>query len=419
MRLLACVAAACGCLFAQQQIELPDSVSVCPAGYFGGAPAAPDKPAPLLIALSPGLEQAAAKSAYSWWQNAVAGRGWTVVAPYARCTIVPADALVVMLDRLLKDVRQRYAVDPARVYLSSTGTAVSLGFYIASRAPDRIAASVAIGGTPRDAIRTNRLFGANTGLDPVLWLIDPATESAVDLFRKRLKEAGYNVLVRATTEFRTEDILDWLSGHQWEDYPRKVGCETGNLDFASCYWLRITRYNAAARNDALPSTRVAAGSGASLGLGAFGFRASAPGPGVLVESLPDGYKGPLKLQDRIVAVAGYPVEDAAAFVDLMEEFYEQKTTGVIIQRGKERLRLETKIIVPEREEILTAGAQAEYVADTGEIVVITRQVGELQLNLPQYWLPARLNWNGTAVGEAVTPGCWVLSLGANARQCPQ
>jgi hypothetical protein len=54
------------------------------------------------------------------------------------------------------------------------------------------------------------------------------------------------------------------------------------------------------------------------------------------------------------------------------------------------------------------------------VLIITRQVGELWVNLPEYWLPAHLNWNGTDMGTANKPGCWVLGAGtAAAKPCGQ
>ena len=193
-----------------------------------------------------------------------------------------------------------------------------------------------------------------------------------------------------------------------QQHPSKADCETGNLAFGRCYWIRIARFNAGQRNDVLSSTRVRPGSGASLALGGFGYRASAPGPGVLIEWLPEGYKGPLKLQDRIVSLAGRTVENAAAYLSLMEGMTEEKGVAVLVQRGKERVRLETKVVLPKREEVLTARVQAEYFSDGKEVLIITRGVGELRLDLPEYWLPARLNWNGNDMGAADKPGCWVL-----------
>jgi hypothetical protein len=138
----------------------------------------------------------------------------------------------------------------------------------------------------------------------------------------------------------------------------------------------------------------------------------------LVEWLPEGYKGPLKLQDRIVSLAGQAMADAAAYVALLEGMTEEKGVAMLVQRGKERLRLETKVILPKREEALTARVQGEYFSDDKELLVITRQIGELRLDLPEYWIPAHINWNGNDLGTADKPGCWVLGAGATAaRPC--
>jgi hypothetical protein len=138
----------------------------------------------------------------------------------------------------------------------------------------------------------------------------------------------------------------------------------------------------------------------------------------LVEWLPESYKGPLKLQDRIVSLAGRTVADAASYVSLLEGMTEEKGVAVLVQRSKERLRLETRIVLPKREEALTARVQAEYFLDDKEVLVITRQIGELRLDLPEYWIPAHINWNGNDMGTADKPGCWAIGAATKAaRPC--
>jgi hypothetical protein len=417
MRLLVLLSLAAGWLLAQQPADIAVPYPSGPLSYFSWAPQSPGQRSPLLIVLGPGLERGGARAAFDLWRTAAGSRGWQVVAPYGQSAAF-GDGAVAMLEAVEKDVRGRFEVDPARVYLAAGEAASPLVFYIASRAPHLVAAAVAIGGSPRDAIETNRLFGGNTALDPLLWVVDPAGQASAEPSRRALTDAGYNVVVRSSQGFTEDAALEWLGNVRLQQYPSRADCETGNLAFGRCYWVRIARFDAGQRNDVLLSTRVRPGSGASLTLGGFGYQASAPGPGVLVEWLPEGYKGPLKLQDRIVSLAGRTVEDAAAYLSLLEGMTEERGVAVIVQRGKERLRLETKVVLPKREEALTARVQAEYFPDDNEVLVITRQIGELRLDLPEYWLPAHLNWNGNDMGMADKPGCWVLSAGTpTARPC--
>jgi hypothetical protein len=202
-----------------------------------------------------------------------------------------------------------------------------------------------------------------------------------------------------------------------EQFPPKVDCETAVSSPARCHWIEIVKYDPAARNDLLPSVRTAPEARAYLGLGGFGFKADAPGPGVLVEWLPEGYKGPLKLQDRILTVAGISVNDARGYTSMMEQFKEEKPTAVVIQRGSQRLRIETRILIPKREAELTGRVQAEYDSDTREVLIATSRVAELRLQLPSYWVPVDINWNGADMGAADKPGCWALVAGAKAEPC--
>lgn len=417
MRLLALLPLACGWLLAQQPADIAVPYPGGSVSYYAAAPRSSGQRSPLLIVLGPGLERGGAKAALEAWQAAAASRGWQVIAPYGQNAAF-GDTMVTMLEAAVKDVRGRFEVDSSRVYVAAGEAATPLAFYIASRAPHLIAAAVAIGGSPRDAIETNRLFGGNTALAPVLWVDDPAGQAAAEPLRRALTDAGFNIVPRSSQGFTQDAALDWLGKSMLQQHPSKADCETGDLVFGRCYWIRIARFNAGQRNDVLSSTRVRPGSGASLALGGFGYRASAPGPGVLIEWLPEGYKGPLKLQDRIVSLAGRAVENAAAYLSLLEGMTEEKGVAVLVQRGKERVRLETKVVLPKREEALTARVQAEYFSDGKEVLIITRGVGELRVDLPEYWLPAHLNWNGNDMGAADKPGCWVLEAGTPpARPC--
>jgi hypothetical protein len=56
--------------------------------------------------------------------------------------------------------------------------------------------------------------------------------------------------------------------------------------------------------------------------------------------------------------------------------------------------------------------------EKGVAILVQRGKERLRLDLPEYWLPARLNWNGNDMGTADKPGCWVLSAGTPAaRPC--
>ena len=110
----------------------------------------------------------------------------------------------------------------------------------------------------------------------------------------------------------------------------------------------------------LASTRIAGGSGAALDLGGFGFKLDEPGPGVLVTSLPEKYSGPLKMGDRLIALDGKPLADARQYTELMEKSTDEKLAVVTVQRGKERIRVETRVVLPRRDSGVTARVQAQF-----------------------------------------------------------
>ena len=92
-----------------------------------------------------------------------------------------------------------------------------------------------------------------------------------------------------------------------------MDCESHSQAFARCYWLEVTQPNPRRKNDVVPSTRVRAGTGASLDLGGFGYDPADKGPGAQVVWLPENYQGPLKLKDRIIAVGGVDIKDGREY----------------------------------------------------------------------------------------------------------
>jgi hypothetical protein len=323
------------------------------------------------------------------------------------------------LARKVAEAEKRLPVDEQRVYLAGQGDAAWSLFYVASRVPDLWAAAAAAGGSPRAAIDSNRLFAGNTTNLPVLWLFASKNEEEL---AKHLKSAGFNLEWREEPAAQPAQVFDWLAAHERDPYPTTADCETGTPLFARCYWLEMTKFDPGERNDVLDSTRVEPlGSGAALSVGSFGYDPAAPGPGVVVARLPEKYGGPLKLNDRIVALDGKEVKDAADYAQLLYKSFEDKPAVVMIERGKQRLRLETRIVHPPREEPVTARVKAQYLPDMHEIEVISRTVTQMKLTLPQAWLPAKINWNGNEVAQADMAGCWLLEEQKellSAKRCP-
>jgi hypothetical protein len=355
--------------------------------------AEPSGPKPLLVVLSANASEA--KPLLDQWQN---------VAP----TIVPLfacgnDPGARALDAVVGDALKRMKSDASQVYLVGGGPAASDVFYAVSRIPDRWAAALAVDGNPSPAIQSNRLFAANTQHVPVLWVNPPA---ALQMVRDKLVASKFHVEPRSG--MTDAQVLEWLSKQRRPDLPLTVDCETGSPAFARCYWIEMTKFDPRLRNDALATSRVPPGSGASLGIGPFGYDVTAEGPGALVTWLPDAYSGPLRKGDRITAVAGKPVGTGRDYALLMEEWNEEKTVAVSIERGKERHRLETRVNIPRREENITARVQAQFSPDQKELLLITRTVSELRVTLPAEWAPVNVAWNALDLKLPVG-GCWVLS----------
>jgi hypothetical protein len=205
-------------------------------------------------------------------------------------------------------------------------------------------------------------------------------------------------------------LMKWLAGHQRDEFPAAVDCETNSPTFARCYWIQLTKFDAAERNDVLVSTRIAGGSGAALDLGGFGFKLDDPGPGVLVASLAEKYSGPLKMGDRLIALDGKPLVDARQYTELMEKTTDEKLAVVTVQRGKDRVRVETRVVLPRRDSGVTARVQAQVSPAEKEIQIVTRTITELRITLAPQWLPATLLWNGLSLENVKEAGCWALTV---------
>jgi hypothetical protein len=359
--------------------------------------------APLLVVLPGVADGPSVRKLFEQWQPLAASRGWSCVIPFVDGVSDPA---VKVVDLILTDARKRIpGVDETRVYLAAGGAGVAELFYMLSRAPDLWTAALAIQGSPGAAINSYRLFGANTQETPLLW-VAPAAD--VDVYRAKLSAAEFNF--EARPEAKTGEALDWLAGHRRAPFPATVDCETGNPSLARCYWIEMTRFDPKRRNDVLKSTRVLPGSGASLALGPFGYDGAAPGPGALVAWLPANYQGPLKLDDRIVSVDGKEMRDGRDYARQMDEIKDDKSVAVLVQRGKERLRLETKIVLPKREELVTARVQGRYMAEQKELLIISRAVTQMRVRIPAEWTPVSVSWNGLDLLKADAAGCWVLTI---------
>jgi predicted esterase len=340
------------------------------------------------------------------WQNWTRDLGWRVIASEATAD-TSIDQRVLSLAAQVEEAIESGAVDPARVYLAGRGDSSAMVFYAISRVPDLWAAAAAVGGSPKAAIDTGRVFAANFTNVPVLWV----SEEEGKTLAGKLKAAKLNVeWLSVASGGSAATVIQWLAGHQRDAVPREVDCETNSPQFARCYWIQMTKFDAAERNDVLASTRVAAGTGAMLDLGGFSLKLDDPGPGALVSLLPEKYSGPLKVNDRIVSLDGRPVADVKQYQELMEKYTEEKPAVIAVQRGKDRIRIETRIVLPRRDSGVTARVEAQYRAAEKEIQIVSRTATEMRVTIPAEWLPATLLWNGLTLENLKEPGCWMLSM---------
>ena len=340
------------------------------------------------------------------WQNWTREAGWQVIVP-AGPPGTDIDSRVRSLATAVESAIQNGSVDPARVYIAGRGDAGAAVFYAISRLPDLWAAGAALGGSPKAAIDSNRIFTANFTNGPVLWISGDDSKAIVE----KLTAAKLNLEWQpASGGASAATLLQWLAKHKRDAFPLSIDCETNSPAFARCYWIQPTKFDAKERNDVLPSTRIPGAAGAALDLGGFIFKTDDPGPGVPVTSLPEKYNGPLKAGDRLMALDGKPLASAVQYLELMEKVTEERAAVVTVQRGKERIRVETRITLPRRETGVTSRVEAQYLPADKEIQIVSRTITEMRVTVPPEWVPSSLLWNGLALENLKEAGCWTLSV---------
>jgi predicted esterase len=338
------------------------------------------------------------------WEPLVKQTGWQLLTPAAATNI---DQRVQALASTVRDALAKHSVDPTRIYLAGRGEASAAVFYTISRVPDLWAAGVALGGSPAPAIDSDRIYAANFKNVPVLWIGAADADKAA---AEKWKAAGLPLEFQAAAGYNNAAMFEWLAKHRRADPVLEIDCETNSPSFASCYWIQMTKFDPGERNDVLDSTRIPAPSHAALDLGAFSYKVDDPGPGVLVSALPPKYDGPLKVNDRLMQLDGHPIASAQALIDTLAAVKEEKPAVVTVQRGaKDRVRIETKILLPSRQAVVTARVQGRYQPEDKEIQIVSRTVKEMRVVVPDAWNGSQLNWNGLSM-ETPASGCVLLTI---------
>jgi hypothetical protein len=273
--------------------------------------------------------------------------------------------------------------------------------------PDLWAGAVALGGSPQPAIDSDRFYTANFAHVPILWISAGPEDPAL---AEKLRAAGVPLEWRSGAKVSIGSVLDWLKEQARPANLPRVDCETNSPAFSRCYWIQLTKFDANERNEVLPSSRIEPNVTPALDLGGFGFKPDDPGPGVLISFLPEKYSGALKLGDRIMALDGREIANAKDYVQRMKQITEERPASVLVQRGKERNRIETKIVLPKRLPAVTARVQGKFDPSEKEIQIISRTVTEMRVIVPPEWVPAQINWNGVPLETVEAPGCRLLTM---------
>jgi hypothetical protein len=354
------------------------------------------------------------------WQSWAKTLGWLVIAPTVGPN-TPIDGRVEALETAAREAIENGSADHARIYLAGSGEGAAAVFYTISRQPDPWAAGLALGGSPQAAIDTGRLYAGNFTNVPLLWA---GTTQQDQQLAGELADAGLNLEWRSAEKLPVASVLDWLGGHTREDFPKTIDCETPSATFSRCYWIRLTKLDGAERNDVLASSRITPAIKPALDLGPYGYKIDDPGPGILISFLPEKYNGPLKMGDRIVQLDGRQIADARGYNKLMGAFKDERPIAVMIERRKERVRLETSVILPRRAPEATARVHAKFDSAAKEVQILSRTVAEMQVTIPPQWTPGVLTWNGVPLEKleaAQAERCFELRVEKeleSSRPCP-
>ncbi len=111
----------------------------------------------------------------------------------------------------------------------------------------------------------------------------------------------------------------------------------------------------------------------------------------------------------LASIAGKPLRGPAEYLALLDQTLEAKPIALVVERGGSRIRLETRVLLPVREETVTARVQARYLPELKEVEILSRSVSELRVTVPNHWSGAKITWNGLEPGVVDAAGCWLLA----------
>jgi hypothetical protein len=334
------------------------------------------------------------------WRDWVGGLGWRVAAD--ETTRPNVDERVLGLEKVVRRMLEDPGVDASRVYLVGRGPSSAAVFYAASRAPDLWAAAVMVGGSPQEAMDTGRVFSANLSHVPILWAGSGPDDPAL---AEKIKAAGVNLEFLPKGGLTGSELEKWLQPRTRQEFPEVVDCETTALAFGHCYWTEVVKFDPLERNDLLRSTQLKPRTGALLQLRGFRYAPDDPGPGLTITYIEPAFASQIRAGDRITALNGKPIENARQFEKTLEGISEGGPAVLMVERGKDRRRIETSIVVPKRDPVVTARVQAKHIPEADAIEVISRQVSALRVTVPRQWVPVEVNWNGLGMEKVAEPGC--------------
>ena len=82
----------------------------------------------------------------------------------------------------------------------------------------------------------------------------------------------------------------------------------------------------------------------------------------------------------------------------------------MVQRGKNRERMETRVLPQRLDTAPSARVQGKYDREDKLVLVISRAVTGMRVTLPEEWVGSGLMWNGLSMDKIEKPGCIELTI---------
>ena len=178
--------------------------------------------------------------------------GYVLIYPQAR-RFWWDDASIAMMGELLREVKQSFAIDPARFYLTGMSNGGTGALLYATLGPDQFAAAAPLMGAGFDTPAKDKPLGENTSALPLLFVHgdqDPivpmqSSAQAVERLKGMDRSAPVELILRPGKghELSLDDnggkVLPFFEKYERKPYPKKLHLRLRTFDEPRQYWIEV------------------------------------------------------------------------------------------------------------------------------------------------------------------------------------